>query len=334
MGRYILRRLLQFIPTVIGTMFLLHYIVSLGIQINGNPARAFFGDRTPSPEMLAQVKRIFNTDDPCLEQTGNPCFGLFFNRMADLAVGDFGTDFRGRAVTDILSEAVPVTLRLALIGFAVQVIIGLIAGILAGLRNGNFIDYVVKISTVLVISVPVFVLGTVTQLLAGVKIGLWLKNTGWAPDVLVYMFSVSYRSDYPWASVVVPGVVLGALGLATTARLTRTSLMENMRADYVRTAVAKGLPRKRVIGVHLLRNSLIPVVTDLGLSIGGFIGGAVVTEGIFNIPGVGGVIFRSVSRNEAPVIIAVVSILVLVYLVSNLIVDLLYAVLDPRIRYD
>lgn len=334
MGRYVLRRLLQFIPTVLGTMFLLHYIVSLGIQINGNPARAFFGERTPTPEMLAQVKRMFNTDDPCLEQTGNPCFGLFFDRIADMAMGDFGTDFRGRAVTEILSQAVPVTLRLALIGFMVQVLIGLFAGIMAGLRNGNFIDYVVKISTVLVISVPVFVLGKVVQLVAGVHLGLWMKQQSWVPEILLNTFVVSYRSSYPWASLIVPGIVLGALGLATTARLTRTSLMENIRADYVRTAIAKGLPRKRVIGVHLLRNSLIPVVTDLGLSIGGFMGGAVVTEGIFNVPGVGGAIFRAVGRNEAPVIIAVVSILVLVYLVCNLIVDLLYAVLDPRIRYD
>jgi len=334
MGRYILRRLLQFIPTVFGTMFLLHYIVSLGIQFNGNPARAFFGDRTPSPEMLAAIKRQFNTDDPCLERPGDPCFGMFVDRLGNFMQGNFGTDFRGREVIDILSTAVPITLRLALIGFIVQLVIGLIAGVLAGLRNGGFWDYVVKISTVLIISVPVFVLGTLVQLGLGVKLGVWLKNQPWAPDGLAAMFTVSYRSTSPWASLVVPGIVLGALGLATTARLTRTSLMENLRADYVRTAVAKGLSGRRVIGVHTLRNSLIPVVTDLGLAIGTFIGGAVVTEGIFNIPGVGGVIVRSARLNEAPVIIAVVSILVLVYLLSNLVVDLLYAVLDPRIRYD
>ncbi|MGH3741037.1 MAG: ABC transporter permease subunit, partial [Micromonosporaceae bacterium] len=112
------------------------------------------------------------------------------------------------------------------------------------------------------------------------------------------------------------------------------SLMENLRADYVRTAVAKGMPRRRVIGVHTLRNSLIPVVTDLGYSVGVLMGGAVVTETIFNIPGVGGEIIRAAQRNEAPILISMVTMLVLVYLVVNLIVDVLYAVLDPRIRYD
>lgn len=334
MGRYVLRRLLQFVPTVFGTMFLLHYIVSLGIQFNGNPARAFFGDRTPTPEMLEAVKAQFNTDDPCLERKGDPCVGMFVERLAAMGRGDFGADFRGRAVTEILADAVPITLKLALIGFTVQLVIGLVAGVLAGLRGGGFWDYVVKISTVLVISVPVFVLGTLVQLGLGVKVGVWLKKQPWAPDALTDMFSVSYRAESPWASLVIPGIVLGALGLATTARLTRTSLMENLRADYVRTAVAKGLSNRRVIGVHTLRNSLIPVVTDLGLALGAFIGGAVVTEGIFNIPGVGGVIVRSARVNEAPVVIAVVSILVLVYLLSNLVVDVLYAVLDPRIRYE
>jgi peptide/nickel transport system permease protein/oligopeptide transport system permease protein len=326
--------LLQFIPTVLGTMFLLHYMVSLGIQLNGNPARAVFGDRRPSPELLAAVKRQFNTDDPCLERTGDPCLGMFVERLGNMAQGQFGTDFRGRAVTEILSDAAPITLKLALIGFIVQVIIGLLAGVLAGLRGGGFWDYVVKISTVLIISIPVFVLGALVQLGLGVKFGVWLKGQEWVPDTLVDVFTVSYRPTSPWASLVIPGVVLGALGLATTARLTRTSLMENMRADYVRTAVAKGLERKRVIGVHTLRNSLIPVVTDLGLTLGGFIGGAVVTEGIFNIPGVGGTIVRAATRNEAPVIIGVTSILVLSYLLANLLVDMLYAVLDPRIRYD
>jgi len=132
----------------------------------------------------------------------------------------------------------------------------------------------------------------------------------------------------------VPGLVLGALSLATTARLTRTSIMENIRADYVRTAKAKGLAPKRVTGVHTLRNSLIPVVTYLGVDIGSLMGGAIVTETIFNVPGIGRLVTFSARTGDAPVVIGVVTLLALVFLVANLLVDLLYAVLDPRIRYD
>jgi oligopeptide transport system permease protein len=128
--------------------------------------------------------------------------------------------------------------------------------------------------------------------------------------------------------------VLAALSLATTARLTRTSIMENIRSDYVRTAKAKGLQRKRVIGVHTLRNSLIPVITFLGVDLGALMGGAVITETIFNIPGIGSLVARSARTGEASVVIGVVTLLVLVFLIANLVVDILYAVLDPRIRYD
>jgi ABC-type dipeptide/oligopeptide/nickel transport system permease component len=284
--------------------------------------------------MLQAIKEQFNTDDPCLTRKFDPCVGVFAERVGNMLQFDFGTNNNGRLVLDILGEAAPITLRLALIGFLVQMLAGLFAGVMAGLRGGRFADYLVKVSTVLIISVPVFVLGSLVQFGAGVKLGVWLRDQPWAPEGLAAIFTVSYRSESPWASLVIPGFVLGALGLATTARLTRTSLMENLRADYVRTAVAKGLTRKRVIGVHTLRNSLIPVVTDLGLALGGFIGGAVVTEGIFNIPGVGGTIVDAAVRSEAAVIIAVTSILVIVYLLSNLVVDVLYAVLDPRIRYE
>ncbi len=332
MGRYVIRRLLQFIPTLLGSIFLLHYVVVLGIQIRGNPARAFFGERTPSPEMLAAVKKMFNTDDPCLERTGDPCPALFVERVRHLAVGDFGTNYNGVPVTDIIGHALPVTLRLALIAIGVQVVIGLVAGMMAGLRNGSFVDYVVKISTVLAISVPVFVLGGVTQLVVA-PFSKWLRDQG-AGDAVLGLVSVTFKVDYPWLSLVIPGIVLASLGLATTARLTRTSIMENLRSDYVRTAVAKGLPRRRVIGIHTLRNSLIPVITDLGVTFGVLMGSAVVTEFIFNVPGIGSEMVQAVQRNEGTVTIPLVTFLVVVYLALNLLVDLLYAVLDPRIRLD
>jgi peptide/nickel transport system permease protein/oligopeptide transport system permease protein len=333
MGRYVIRRLLQFIPTLIGSVFLLHYIVVLGIQFRGNPARAFFGDRTPSPEMLEAVKRLFNTDDPCLSRTGDPCVGLFVERVGNLAVGDFGTDYNGRAVTEIIGDALPVTVRLALMAIVIQILIGIFAGALAGLRGGGFWDYVVKISTVLLISVPIFVLGRFVQL-GIVQVVQWLRAEDLASRTLLSFITVTYKVSAPTASLIIPAFVLASVGLATTARLTRTSLMENLRGDYVRTAVAKGLPQRRVIGVHTLRNSLIPVVTDLGLSFGVLLGGAVVTETIFNIPGIGSEIVEAVQRNEGPVTVPLVTFLVVIYLVVNLLVDVLYAVLDPRIRLD
>jgi len=333
MGRYIVRRLLQFIPTLLGSLFLLHYLMALGIQVNGDPARAIFGDRTPSAAQLAVMQKVFGTNDPCFDRTGDPCIGVFFERIGRMATGDFGSDSRARPVTELIAETAPLTLRLALIAILIEILAGITAGVLAGLRDGSFWDYLVKISTVMVISIPVFVLGGLTQLVIGVKLGVWLKDIG-SPTFITDITTVAFRPEKPWLSMIVPGFVLASLGLATTARLTRTSLMENLRADYVRTAKAKGMPPNRVVGVHTLRNSLIPVITNLGFTFGGLLAGAVVTEGIFNIRGVGGLVFRSVASGEAAIVVAVVTILVLVYLLFNLIVDVLYAVLDPRIRYD
>jgi peptide/nickel transport system permease protein/oligopeptide transport system permease protein len=184
------------------------------------------------------------------------------------------------------------------------------------------------------VAFPTFVFGSLMLLLVGLKLGLFLRNSEWAPEWLGQMFQVGYNPEYPWLSLFLPGIVLGAFSLAAVARLTRTSLIENLRSDYVRTARAKGLTTSRTIGIHTLRNSLIPVVTYIGIDIGVLIGGALVTEGIFNIPGIGQLVFISVNANDTPVVIGVATILVIVFLVANLIVDVLYAALDPRIRYE
>jgi ABC-type dipeptide/oligopeptide/nickel transport system permease component len=165
----------------------------------------------------------------------------------------------------------------------------------------------------------VFVLGTVFQTVFAVQLG-W--------------FRPSYAPELGLSTFILPAIVLGLLGLATTVRLTRTAVAENLRADYVRTARAKGLRWRRVVGVHVLRNSLIPVVTYLGTDVGLLMGGAIVTEGIFNIPGVGGFLFRGIRLEDGPLVVTIVSILVTIYLVANLLVDVLYAVLDPRIRHE
>ncbi|NJP33232.1 ABC transporter permease [Micromonospora thermarum] len=336
MGRYVIRRLLQFIPTVLGTMFLLHYMTSLAIQFSGNPVRALFGDRTPPPALLEAVTERLGYADPCLDQRGNPCFGLFFDRVADVFLRfDFGINLRQREVTELVADAIPFTLKLLVIAMVFEAVVGIAAGVWAGLRGGSFADNLVKISTVFVISVPIFVLGVVVREFVGVKFGNVLRDQAWIPEVISNgMFSPGFKPDYPFASLIIPGMVLGAVSLATTARLTRTSIMENIRADYVRTARAKGLANKRVIGVHTLRNSLIPVITFLGVDIGAAMAGAVVTETIFNVPGIGRLVTLSARTGESSVVIGVVTMLVLVVLVANLLVDILYAVLDPRIRYE
>jgi oligopeptide transport system permease protein len=336
MGRYVIRRLLQFIPTVLGTMFLLHLLTSFAIQFSGNPVRALFGDRTPPESVLNALKVKLGLDDPCLTQKGNPCLGLFVDRLQRIFLHfDFGINLRLRPVTDLVADALPYTLKLTLIAIVFEAAVGIFAGVTAGLRGGSFWDYVVKISTVFVISVPTFVLGVVIREYVGVKFGNLVRAQEWVPEVISRgVFAAGFKVEYPFASLIVPGIVLGALSLATTARLTRTSIMENVRADYVRTAKAKGLAPRRVTGVHTLRNSLIPVVTYLGVDIGALMGGAIVTETIFNVPGIGRLVIFSARFGDAAVVIGIVTMLALVFLICNLLVDLLYAVLDPRIRYD
>ncbi len=186
----------------------------------------------------------------------------------------------------------------------------------------------------LLIAFPVFVFGTLAQVFIGLEMGLRLREADWVPSWFAQMFTVTYNSEYPWLSLMLPGLVLGAFSLAAIARLTRTSLIENLRSDYVRTARAKGLTVSRTVGVHTLRNSLIPVVTYIGIDIGLLLGGALVTEGIFNIPGVGQLVFQAIQANDSTVILGVVTIPTVVFLVANLAVDILYAALDPRIRYE
>ena len=307
MGRYLARRLLQFIPVFGGATLLIFIMVW---AIPGDPIAALAGDRFLPDSVREQIRDRYNLDDPLIVQYGKYMGGVF--------QGDFGEDFRGRPVTDLLGQRLPVTLRLALLAFGFEVVIGVIAGILAGVRKGGFLDNLVLVSTLVVIAIPIFVLGFLAQLVMGVRLG-WFPVSGIQRGLVSYLL---------------PAVVLGSVSLAYIARLTRTSLAENLRADYVRTATAKGLTRRRVVGVHTFRNSMIPVVTFLAIDLGALMGGAIITETIFNIPGIGRAVFEGVQRQEGTVVVGIVTFLVVVYMMANLLVDLLYAVLDPRIRYE
>lgn len=320
MGRYMIRRVLQFIPVLFGTTFLIFAGV---FSLAGDPIRALSGDRPISQSVIDQLRDEYDLDDPLLVQYGK-YMGVIRDddtgEFSGLLTGDFGVTLARtpRPVTEIMADKIPVSARLALYAFSIEAVIGILAGVLAALRKDSFIDTLVKVSTVMVISIPIFVLGLLSQYLWGIELGL-LPVAGLQEG---------------FKSYILPSFILASTSLAYIARLTRTSVTENLRADYVRTAKAKGLSAKRVVGIHTLRNSLIPVATFLAIDLGGLMGGAIVTETIFNIPGVGREVFEAVGRQDGALVVGIVTFLILVYMLANLLVDFLYAVLDPRIRYE
>ncbi|MGH3585293.1 MAG: ABC transporter permease [Pseudonocardia sp.] len=307
MGRYILRRLLQLVPVFVGTTFLIYVFVW---ALPGDPFAGKCGERACPPAYVERMRAEYHLDENVVVQ--------YVRYLGNLLQGDFGETFSGISVGELIAASYPVTIRLALLALAVEAVIGILAGVLTGLRAGGYLDNLVLVSTLFFISVPVFVLGYLLQTALGLQLGI---------------VDPTVSSDARWSELLLPAFVLASLSMAYVTRLTRTSIAENRRADYVRTAVAKGLTPSRVVGVHLLRNSAIPVITFLGVDLGSLMGGAIVTEGIFNIHGIGGLIFRSIQGQEGATVTGVVVLLVVVYLLMNLLVDVVYAVLDPRIRY-
>jgi oligopeptide transport system permease protein len=307
LARYIARRLLLAIPVLLGASFIVFFLV---YALPGDPIRALAGDRPLSPGVRNALADRYNLDDPLVVQ--------YLKYLGGLLRGDLGIDFSGRSVSETIKQRLPVTFRLAVMALAIETVIGVIAGIMAGIRRNGFIDNLVLVSTTFVVSIPVFVLGFTVQYFAGVRLG-WFPISG---------------INAGWQSYILPGFVLASLSLAYVARLTRTSLVENMRNDYVRTARSKGLPERTVVGKHALRNSLIPVITFLGADFGALMSGAIVTEGIFNLPGLGGAVFQAVRAQEGALVVGITTFFIFVYIMFNLLVDVLYAALDPRIRYD
>ncbi|HZE17717.1 MAG TPA: ABC transporter permease [Mycobacterium sp.] len=307
MGWYIARRIAVMVPVFLGATLLIYGMVFL---LPGDPLAALAGDRPLSPAVAAQLRSQYHLDDP---------FWLQYVRyLGGILRGDLGRAYSGLPVKEVLVQAFPVTIRLALIALAVEAVLGIGFGVIAGLRQGGIFDAGVLVASLIVIAVPIFVLGFLAQFVFGVRWGI-------AP--------VTVGDQATLQRLLLPGTVLGSLSFAYVVRLTRSAVAANAHADYVRTATAKGLSRPRVVTVHILRNSLIPVATFLGADFGALMSGAIVTEGIFNIHGVGGVLYQAVTRQEAPTVVSIVTVLVVVYLFANLAVDLLYAALDPRIRY-
>jgi ABC-type dipeptide/oligopeptide/nickel transport system permease component len=304
---FIFRRLLLTIPILIGASLLIYAMV---YALPGDPVRALAGDRPLSPAVQAQIRADFNLNDPFFVQYAKYLWALLH--------GDFGHDFSGRPVLQTISQRLPVTAKLTVVAVFFEALFGITAGILASLRRNSFFDNLVLVSTTLLVSVPVFVLGFLAQFAFGFKLG-WFPIAGVADG---------------WVSYLLPGLVLASLSMAYVARLTRSAMLEAFSADFIRTARAKGVGRTRIIIRHAFRNSLIPVVTFIGADVGSLLGGAIVTESVFNLPGLGRAIFDSVRSQQGPVVVGIVTMMVFFYIFFNLVVDVLYAVIDPRIRYE
>ena len=307
MLRYIGRRLLQTIPVFFGATFLIFAMVYL---MPGDPVAALGGDKGLTEAAAARIREEYNLDKPFWLQ-----YLLYLKGIFTL---DFGKTFSGRPVTEVLATAFPITIRLAIYALLIEAILGILFGVIAGVRRGGIFDSTVLVLSLVVISVPTFVIGFLMQFFLGIKWGIFPPTAS----------TVSLKS------LTMPAIVLGATSLAYVIRLTRQSVSENVSADYVRTARAKGLKEGTVMTRHILRNSLIPVATFLGGDLGGLMGGAIITEGIFNINGVGGTLWQAIVHGEPATVVSFTTVLVMVYISANLLVDLLYAVLDPRIRYE
>jgi oligopeptide transport system permease protein len=308
MFRYIVRRLLQMVLTILGATFIVFALMFANAK---DPLQALVGDKPLTGQQRAALTARYHLDDGF--------FAQYWYYLKNLLRGDFGLSLTGRPIKDMLLNAYPVTVRLALMAVVFSALIAIVTGVFAAVRRGSIFDNATLIGTLVVLALPIVVLAPLAQLIFGIQLG-W--------------FPVTANRDATLWQLTLPALVLASLVVVTELRLTRGSVVENLRADYVRTAKAKGLTRARIIGVHVLRNSLIPVLTMIGVDLGTLMSGAIVTEKVFNIPGVGFNLFRGLRTEDGPLVVGFVSVLVIIFVVVNLIVDLLYAALDPRIRLE
>lgn len=308
MGRYVIRRLLQMILVLFGSSVIL--FVSLFV-LPGDPIGTAAGsERARDPAVRAVLEKRYGLDKPLPVQ--------YVRYVGRVVQGDFGESYRlRRPVSDILSSRFGATAQLALAAIVLEVLIGLAAGMIAAVFRYSFWDVLVTLTTTLAIGIPTYVGGSILQ-------GIFAQKLGWFPRT----------GREGLSSVLLPAFTLASVDAALVARLMRGTMLEALRADYVRTALAKGLSKRTVIVKHVLRNSVIPVVTYLGIAFGGLLGGALITEAIFNWPGIGLALTTAITAQDNPIIVAVVTYGVAAFVIVNLVVDLAYAYLDPRIRLE
>jgi len=306
MTTYILRRVVQAIPVLIGITLFTFLMIHL---VPGDPVSIIAGDKPITEERAAQIRSQYGLDKPLWRQ--------YTDYMADLSRGDMGAGLHSkRPVTDSLREAAWPTIQLTIAGLVVAITLGISLGILAALFHNTLIDSIAMVIALIGVSMPIFYLGLLLLFALSFNIHLFpATGTGGIKHL------------------VLPAIAVGFASSAYIARLVRSSMLEVLRQDYVVTARAKGLHDRIVITRHALKNALIPVVTFLGIQTAGLLTGAVVTETVFSRPGLGGVAIRAINARDFPLIQGTVLVAAVTYVLVNLIVDLSYAVFDPRIRY-
>jgi len=305
--RFVLRRVLAAIP--IGLVVTLG-VFALVFAMPGDPLRELAGDKPIPASVLAAKRAQFHLDEPFLVQ--------YWLYMKDVLTGRFGQTFDGRDIAQQLQLRIPVTIRLALLANLFQWTAGLLFGIYAGFRRGGAVDRLLMLGTLAVLAVPFLVVAFAGQYLLGVRLR-WFPVSGSAAG-----FPMSY---------LLPALIIGLLSFAALARLVRTSIVETAHADFVKTARAKGLGEQRVLWRHILPNAMLPVVTFIGLDLASIFAGAVLTESIFNLPGLGQFLFQAIRLKEGGVVVLLSTLAFVSFIIVNLVVDILYGILDPRVRH-
>jgi peptide/nickel transport system permease protein len=315
MTRYVVVRLYSMGVTLVGLSVLVFLMLRL---VPGTVVEQMIGaDAIVSPAMVAELKRFFGLDQPWWVQ-----YGQWVGRLAH---GDLGTSWRtGKPVVALILERLPVTVELTVLAVGFALLLGLPAGIVSATRRDQAIDNVTRMGALLGLSVPVFWQGTMLILFFSV----YLR---WMPPVVWVDFVTDPRRNL--TIMLLPALCLGTASAANIARTTRSGMLDVLRSEYVRTAAAKGLTRRLVILKHALKNALIPIVTVAGLQVGILLGGTVVVEEVFTLPGVGRLVLWSIYQRDYPLTQSTILFIAVMFMTVNLVVDLLYGYLDPRIRY-
>ncbi|MGE7921064.1 ABC transporter permease [Viridibacillus sp. NPDC093762] len=334
MLHYIGKRLLQLIPVLLGMTFIVFLIIR---AIPGDPAQVILGQHA-TKEARAALRASLGLD--------NPWYIQYFNYLGDLLTGDLGESMRTKAtVSSELWPYLAATFELALFAMILAVIIGVNAGIVSAWFQNSWFDYFAMILALIGVSMPIFWLGLMGQWVFGIQLDI-LPTSGREDarnpvDSITYLYVVDTiihgRFDQLWdvlKHLILPAVALATIPMAIIARMTRSSMLEVMRSDYVRTARAKGQNMFWVVYKHALKNAIIPVLTVIGLQMGLLLGGAILTETIFSWPGIGRYIYDAIGYRDYPVIQSGILVIAFVFVMINLIVDILYSFIDPRIKYD
>lgn len=313
MGAYIVRRLILLLPV----MLIVGVIVFLLVHITpGDPASVMLGDRA-TVDQIEQLREEMGLNEPLVVQ--------FLDWFGNALRLDFGESFfLGMPVTEALRERAQPTILLTTYALMIEILIGVPAGVIAAIKRNSLIDRALMVMSIAGAAIPTFFLGIMLILIFAVRLQ-WLPSGGFVP--------IQEDPQAHFRSMILPAFTLGFSAAGLLARLVRSSMLDVMRDDYIRTAMAKGLKFRKVVTGHALRNALIPAVTVIGYSLGALLGGAVVTETVFTIPGMGRLVVQSIARRDYPLIQGAVMLTAAIYVLVNLLVDILYVYIDPRIRY-